>query len=72
MDGRSVAARCSRRPKYGLRASPYVASRDEKECVSIGTISSELDVSFSVLTEAFQKLSDAESSATGEDQAEGL
>lgn len=46
--------------EYGLRASLYLASLDQDGHVSIGTISDELDISFSFLTKILQKLNDGD------------
>jgi len=45
--------------EYGIRASLYLASRQEEGYVSIGEISNELDISFPFLTKIFQKLTQA-------------
>jgi Rrf2 family protein len=45
--------------EYGLRATLYLASRNEDGYVPISTISDELDISFAFLTKILQKLNDA-------------
>jgi Rrf2 family protein len=45
--------------EYGLRATLYLASRNDDGYVPISTISDELDISFAFLTKILQKLNDA-------------
>ena len=45
--------------EYGIRASLYLAARQEDGYVSIGEISKELGISFHFLTKVFQKLTQA-------------
>jgi Rrf2 family protein len=45
--------------EYGLRATLYLASRNEDGYVPISTISDELNISFAFLTKILQKLNDA-------------
>jgi Rrf2 family transcriptional regulator, iron-sulfur cluster assembly transcription factor len=49
----------SKSSAYGLRASMYVAASGERGFVSIGKISSDLDISFHFLTKILQKLTRA-------------
>ena len=46
----------SKSSEYGIRASLYLASREESQFVSIREISLKLDIPFHFLTKIFQKL----------------